>query len=238
MIESRWFHVEVRTADGHVIASTSEDAGMLFEDGTVRRDLPGGLTMVATPHPDEARNAFARALVHELRSPLNALGIYVDLLSRPADAGDGGPTAAQLAEKAQGQIRRLDELLQTFLSLASPTDVDLTTIVTSFVRLAKHESMRRGGSLTLHADGSLPVRAEAAPVVDAIIRLFDALWSLPVTHDVTLRLRRDADWVRLEVDGALPPAAPLRGPFSRCGGTVTQEGGLLVVLFPAAGTDR
>jgi signal transduction histidine kinase len=238
MTVSRWFHVEIRTDDDHVFTSTSDDAGKLFEDGTVRRDLTGGLTMVATPRPEEARRALARALVHELRSPLNALGIYVDLLSRPAAEGDGGPSPAQLAEKAQSQIHRLNDLLQSFLSLATPTGSDLTTLLGSFVRLANHESMRRGGSMKLEAGGPLPVQAEAGLVVDALVRLVDAVWSQPEVNDVTLRLTGEGVRVRLEVDGALPPAASLHGPFTRCGATVALEEGRLVVLFPAAGSAR
>jgi signal transduction histidine kinase len=57
----------------------------------------------------------ARGLAHALRNPLHAIGLSVDELADKA----GGEEAAELAEPARRQIRRLDESIRSFLALAS-----------------------------------------------------------------------------------------------------------------------
>jgi two-component system sensor histidine kinase HydH len=56
------------------------------------------------------------SLAHEIRNPLNALSVNLNLLSR--EIGDG-PGAEKLATAIE-EIRRLDELLNAFLRFARP----------------------------------------------------------------------------------------------------------------------
>jgi signal transduction histidine kinase len=234
MGECRWFRVEVRTADGLVAASTSDEEGQPQDDGTVRWSLPGGLSMVATPRPETARVALAKAFVHELRSPLNALGMYLDLLSRSGNKPESGATPVQLTERSQQQIQRMDELLIACLSLTSSDDrVDLSMFLKSLVRLAGHESMRLGGSLRLSADEPLLVRAHMCAVLDALCGLLEAIWSQSVQEQVTLRVTGVAGAVRLEVDGIRLEAAPLTAPFEAAGARLESENGRLTAIFAA-----
>jgi signal transduction histidine kinase len=190
--------------------------------------------MVATPRPETARVALAKAFVHELRSPLNALGMYLELLSRPGNNPESGPTPVQLAERAQQQIQRMDELLIACLSLASNDDsVDLSKFLKSLVRLAGHESMRLGGSLRLSADEPLLVRANMCAVLDALCVLLEAIWSRPVQEEVTLRVAGVSGAVRLEVDGIRLDAAPLTAPFAAAGARLESENGRLTAFFAA-----
>jgi signal transduction histidine kinase len=233
-----WSRAEVLAADGTVVASTSSAADRR-PDGRPLWPLPGGLTLQATPCADEARAALARAFAHEVRSPLNALGVYVDMLGRPDERSDDGPKAADLAARAARQLGRVEELLQVFLELWAPERApDLTTTLTAAVRLAAHEAMRRGHSLTFQAEGPLPVRSSPAALLDALGHLFEAIWSQPERTTASLRLRGSDDEVLLEVEGVRLPGESLRTPFALAGGKVGHADGRLCVRFLSDGGCR
>jgi two-component system sensor histidine kinase HydH len=66
--------------------------------------------------PDNYYFKLVNSLAHEIRNPLNALSVNLNLLSR--EIGDG-PGADKLATAIE-EIRRLDELLNAFLRFARP----------------------------------------------------------------------------------------------------------------------
>jgi len=86
----------------------------------VARTEAGG---AARPVVDEAPQCdelytLVSSLAHEIRNPLNALSINLNLLAREIGEGPGvGKLAAALKE-----IRRLDELLTAFMSFARPRE--------------------------------------------------------------------------------------------------------------------
>ena len=63
----------------------------------------------------------AAGLAHEIRNPLNAMGLNLELLEeRLREAGRGGPPPADLAQAAR-PASRLSRLLGDFLSYARPS---------------------------------------------------------------------------------------------------------------------
>lgn len=96
----------------------------------MNRSAQNGPALNNTPEPAAASNADAEgagarndyyftlvnSLAHEIRNPLNALSVNLDLLSRQIGEGPGaGKLAGALRE-----VRRLDELLTAFLRFARP----------------------------------------------------------------------------------------------------------------------
>lgn len=94
------------------------------------RTTQNGLAPNNTPEPAAAGNAdgggantrnnyyftLVNSLAHEIRNPLNALSVNLDLLSRQIG---GGPGADKLAASLR-EVQRLDELLTAFLRFARP----------------------------------------------------------------------------------------------------------------------
>ena len=70
------------------------------------------------PPPCEELYTLVNSLAHEIRNPLNALAVNLNLLAR--EVGEG-PGAAKLAT-ALKEIRRLDDLLTEFLRFARPKE--------------------------------------------------------------------------------------------------------------------
>lgn len=98
-----------------------------------------------------AAGALAAGLSHEVRSPLNAIGLAAQRLARrlAADAD-----AAALAMQIRGEVTRLDGVVHAFLDLARPIavlqpGVDLHAVAREAVSLLEHEAAAAGVALTL-----------------------------------------------------------------------------------------
>jgi signal transduction histidine kinase len=65
---------------------------------------------------DAARSELLSVVTHELRTPLSVVRVYVDLLADAAIAGDPAPVAQDWREAANGQLSRLDRLVDSILA--------------------------------------------------------------------------------------------------------------------------
>lgn len=169
----------------------------------VRRSLPGGGSLVCVPtSPTEPARRFARAFVHEVRSPLNALAINLDLALTYAKTAfekkENGPKLEVALARAGKQIGRVDELLRLFLSLWAPaTEVescDLVEFAQAAFRLGTHVANRREADLEIAADGPAQVLASGRALADTFFCLLDeslirgANVVLTITREPTVRM--------------------------------------------------
>jgi len=86
-------------------------------------------------------------IAHEVKNPLNAMVIHLEILRSKLESGVADPTP-QL-EILDSEIKRLDRVVQTFLNFTRPVDVnlapvDLNSIVSQVVALASTEASERG----------------------------------------------------------------------------------------------
>ena len=104
----------------------------------------------------------AAGLAHEIRNPLNAMGLNLELLEEQLrEAGRGGPPPAELAQAARQETSRLSRLLGDFLSYArpsplSPVPSDLNDAAGEAVSFLAPEAERRKVRLAFapHAGGA------------------------------------------------------------------------------------
>lgn len=108
-----------------------------------------------------AAGSLAAGLAHEVRSPLNAIGLAAQRLERKLPAGD--PTE-QIAGRIRSEVGRLEQVLRGFLELASPVSdqrevFDVAVEVRQVLDLLDDEARSRnvrlrsmGGSATVWAD--------------------------------------------------------------------------------------
>jgi signal transduction histidine kinase len=187
-------------------------------------------TVAVTPHQRATWGRLAHALAHEVRGPLNALGLYVELLTMPRE-----PTATEsLSAKAREQVQRVDQLLGDLLVLWAPGEegpADLSAIVEVAVRLAGRDGRHRGDRLAAEVEPGLRVALTADLVVDFVVGLVGA--AAETGRPGVVRLSRAEGRVRLEVAadgvdrwGTVLGAAP-------DGVTVERGAGLVAATFDA-----
>jgi len=127
------------------------------------------------PLREEAFARLADGLVHDVRNPLNALSIHLQLLSDKAEtAGLSEALGAHLVA-IRKQVGRTEELLRRFLRFASPrpealTTVDLAGLVQQVVETCSYDARHTGVQVEV-ALAPTPVACEASRLARAILAL-------------------------------------------------------------------
>ncbi|MGH9518694.1 MAG: two-component system sensor histidine kinase NtrB [Terriglobales bacterium] len=116
-----------------------------------------------------------RGVAHEVKNPLNAMAIHLDLLKEKA-----GPQQTSLQPHIQvmrREIERLDRVVRTFLDFTRPVDLnlragDLGELTASVAQLAAADAEAQGISLVVHAPAPAPrVWADRDLVEQALLNL-------------------------------------------------------------------
>lgn len=151
----------------------------------------------------------AAAMAHEVRNPLNSMAIHVELLEgrlkrEPASASPPTPERAQILKSVatlQGEIERIDHILDEYLSFAGPEEVprrpvDPATIVGGSIDRARGMADTRAVTVEVklpeRRDARWAVDAEAiGEAVDAL--LINAIEASPRGSTVTVTVSDDDD---------------------------------------------
>ncbi len=121
----------------------------------------------------------ANSLAHEIRNPLHALSLHLNLLAEEIPGGENHPTLAA----ARNEVKRLDELLTAFLRFARPQRlrrdiVNLADVLKEFQTFIAPEAAKRGvavdaaspPNLAAATDGNLVKQA----LLNVVLNSFDA----------------------------------------------------------------
>ena len=114
-------------------------------------------------------------IAHEVKNPLNAMVIHLEILRSKLEAGKADHTP-QL-EILDSEIKRLDRVVQTFLNFTRPVEVrlqpiDLNMIVSQVIALATTEAQERGVKINTQLEpGSLFVKGDADLLKQALLNI-------------------------------------------------------------------
>ena len=67
-------------------------------------------------------------MAHEVKNPLNAMTIHLELLKQKLAAGAGAEAAGSHVDIIGREIRRLDDVVQGFLKFARPEELTLQPV--------------------------------------------------------------------------------------------------------------
>jgi two-component system OmpR family sensor kinase/two-component system sensor histidine kinase QseC len=162
-----------------------------------------------------AQRAFVADAAHELRSPLTALKLQMQLLLRAPDDPARADAARALTDGLDRAARLVEQLLtlaraEPGASTAPKVRVDLVELVRAAVAETVPFAAARGTSIELMADATpLPVQGDAAALTALARNLADnAVRYAPPGARVELRVFDDAGVPTLQVDDAGPGIAP------------------------------
>lgn len=168
---------------------------------------------------EEKRRLLSRLLgrlAHEIRNPLSSLDIHVQLLEE--DLAQTAPQAqAKLAGRLDiihGELHRLDAIVQQFLRLAGPSEVELAPVdlaraVEHVIEVLQPEAVAREIELTtLVAEGLPAVAGDLDRLIQATLNLvINALQAVERRGRVELVARAADGLVVLEVRDTGPGVA-------------------------------
>ncbi len=121
----------------------------------------------------------ASGLAHEIRNPLNAMNMNLQMLEEEVAAGNlaADPETVGLLGSTKGEVKRLENLVNDFLAYARPTPPrlelrDLNLTVEEVVRFLRAELQRLGIQLETRLDGALPpVEIDEGQIRQAILNI-------------------------------------------------------------------
>jgi signal transduction histidine kinase len=163
---------------GYPLHVTAEPSGALL----VLRDLEPARAVESLVSYSQKLAALGRltsSVTHEVKNPLNAMRIHLELL-RARLAQSGHPATPEIADNIDviaHEIQRLDRVVQGFLRFVRPQDlrlapVDINTVLSDVARVARPEAARAGVEIVLDPGRGLPrVTADAGLIAQASANL-------------------------------------------------------------------
>lgn len=123
-----------------------QTAVAVIQDRTERRALEANL------HRQERLSAMgelAAGVAHEVRNPLNAIGVIAQRLQREFSPTTDAEEYTQLIGTVRDEVGRVNDIVHQFLELArppalQPVDTDLAALLLETARLARHSGVERG----------------------------------------------------------------------------------------------
>lgn len=137
-------------------------------------------------------------IAHEVKNPLNAMVIHLEILRSKLETGKADPTPQ--IEILDSEIKRLDRVVQTFLNFTRPVEInleplDLNTIVSQVLALASTEAQERGVTITKElARGPMMVKGDADLLKQALLNIIiNGCQSMPEGGPLKVTTFRESD---------------------------------------------
>ncbi len=163
-----------------------------------------------------AMQTMTTGIAHEVRNPLNAAKLQLELLGRRLSRAGLDAKLIEPCELAQNEIERLTALLNDFLAFARPPqlhaeDHDVTGILRQVVELERMTAERRRATLELvSAPPRLLAHVDAGKLHQLVLNLVrNAIEAVPAGGHVTVELEADEQQltIRVQDDGPGIPEA-------------------------------
>lgn len=198
--------VPIRTRDGaervvewqaQPLAPDAAGSPLVLLAGT---DLTERLELERRAAAAEAMAAMGRltsALAHEIRNPLNAATLQLELLRRGA-AKAGDEAATRRVEIVAAEIKRLSSLLDDFLGLARPKHlaidgVDLARVAAQVYELHEPAAREAGLRCELRVHGDVPeIRGDEGRLKQALVNLLVNAIEATTGHGSSVELEVEA----------------------------------------------
>jgi two-component system OmpR family sensor kinase/two-component system sensor histidine kinase QseC len=163
----------------------------------------------------DTQRAFVADAAHELRSPLTALKLQLQLLRRAPDEG----ARAAAIEGLAGGIDRAARLVEQLLTLARSEPgapplarerIELGELARTVLADLHAYARSRGSELVLEADAPVEIEGERSALAALLRNLVDnALRYSPPGSRTIVRVAREGDSALLQVDDAGPGIPPV-----------------------------
>lgn len=205
--------VPVRTMD-EVGALTVAFNALVDRFAAAQRGYQSDLARVHVADRDRA--AFLAAVSHELRSPLNAILGFADILMAEVD-GPLSPEAREEVEQILGSGKHLLDLINDILELSalesgqlklSRTRVDLAAIAGEVVREAAGLVGARPVVVRMNGDAQVYARADAKRVRQVITNLVGNAIKFTQAGEVVVEVGLEGRFARLSVRDTGPGISP------------------------------
>jgi len=205
-------------------------SGARLESTHLKQSLDEMVDRVATQLDVATRFAaisrISGGVAHEIKNPLNAIALRLDLLRERASSGAMENEILPEIDVLSKEVRRLDRVVKTFLDFSKPveirmTAVDLGTLASEVATLMKPQARLAHIEIvfTVDCEPSAPVQGTSESVLNLQPRTTMVAASAPETYvpQDRLRIHGDADMLKQAILNLVTNALEAM----RDGGTLT-----------------
>jgi len=161
-----------------------------------------------------ASGRITRGVAHEVKNPLNAIVLHLQLLQTKLQKVD--PETRRHIDIIDNELHRLDRVVQILVDFTRPRDlhpeeIDLRRLLDDVIVLATPEAEKHGVNISVHfANESLPVRVDSDFMKQAILNVvINGVQAMPSGGALEVAARRDGNGsVITEIrdqGGGIPP---------------------------------
>ncbi len=153
-----------------------------------------------------AMQTMTAGIAHEVRNPLNAAKLQLELLGRRLRKRSDDDRLVEPCELAQHEIERLTQLLNDFLAFARPPELvpderDVVQIINQVVELERVAADNRGAALVFsHAAPQVMAHVDGAKIHQLVLNLIkNAIDAVSPGGNIAVTLEGDEKSIRIGV---------------------------------------
>ncbi|QEG43575.1 two-component system sensor histidine kinase NtrB [Roseimaritima ulvae] len=151
--------------------------------------------------------SLAAGLQHEIKNPLSALSLHIQLLCERLDTESGDEEVAELLDVLNTEVHRMNDVLDGFRNYASVTElgrapVDVTMLIEKLVRLLRPQAEQQQVRIKvdLPAEMLKLVHGDSVRLEQVFLNLaLNGMAAMPDGGELRFRLRGQDDAVRIDV---------------------------------------
>ncbi len=180
---------------GTVIHVRDVTERVLMEQSLRRMERYAGLGSLAT------------GLQHEIKNPLSALSLHVQLLDEALVSQATGEEVDEMLGVIHTEIKRLTSVLEGFRDYASMSepgrsDVDLAASIKKLARFIRPQAEQQHVKVEVNlAEESIPtIKADSVHMDQVLLNLaLNALQAMPDGGTLSIGLQKEGEWLRIKV---------------------------------------
>lgn len=152
-----------------------------------------------------AMGHLASGVAHEIRNPLNAISMIAQRFQQEFKPVEDEEEYEKLASTIVSETRRINDIIQQFLSFARPPklqlqETDIAGIVDHVVTLLNQEAKSKGVTLEAHCTPVPPIAADSHKLQQALLNLVkNSLQACSEGGHVRLECREEDSRIRIDI---------------------------------------
>ncbi len=151
--------------------------------------------------------SLATGLQHEIKNPLSALSLHVQLLDEALMGQNLSPEVDEMLGVIHTEIIRLTAVLEGFRDYASMSepgrsDVDLAALINKLARFIRPQAEQQHVKVEVNlAEKTLPaIKADSVHMDQVLLNLaLNALQAMPDGGTLSIGLQQEGEWLRIKV---------------------------------------